>query len=136
MKKVFLVLFFVIILFPIFLLGAFQKPQDAEFAGMQGRRDTDFTTPIEFAGSWVIQNIRYAANGDVDWANWKCGGVAQECQRGSWWTVWRAGFSLPGWPLDEDGNPEPPLPNEPGTWMKTYLGYCPMHYDPLTGLYY
>lgn len=115
------------------------KPWDYQGPGYNGRLDD---VPwwgggsSQLTGAWSLQNLRSIPNGEFDWANWKCDLPGTECRRGVWYTAWSATYSNPSWPLDDDGNPEPPLPNEPGTWIKIYMPYMPMHYDPYTNTYY
>ncbi len=138
LKIIGLLIFVVIFISQDVKAGPLYKPWDFSGPGYNGRLDSPpwYAGGDKLLGSWTLHNIRWS--GEVfDWANWKCDNpLGNECFRGSWYTSWKATFSDPTWPLDDDGNPEPPLPNEPGTWIKIYMPYMPMHYDPYTNTYY
>lgn len=111
----------------------FEKPYNTECAGLNMRIDHGTTTKIN--GSWELQNIRFHSDKTIDWANYRCYGGGNECREGDWATIWSPSSIHSDWPIGPDGNPEPPLPNEPGLWLKLYFTTFPTNYDPTTDQY-
>jgi len=121
---------------PIRLLSINEKPQDFQGEDYNGHYSDNFWASNALISSWQVMNIHYTSTGDLNWANFKCQAPGSECKHNCWYTVWHTGISRPDWPLDENGEPEPPLPQEAGNWIRIKLFPLPFHYDPLTGMYY
>ncbi len=121
------------------LIAANEHPSDDEFAGTNLRLDGNVWQQFGLKGAWTVQNLQYDG-GDFVWGNWRCNPPGGECRRGDWLTRW-ASISSPtqpgdGWWQNDEGEWEPPLPDEEGLWESYYFLNVPENYDPETGLYY
>lgn len=136
MKKMIFLWILILSFLPIRLLSVNEKPYHFEGPGYNGKYHNNIWASNALVNSWQVMNIKYSPSGELDWANFKCHNPGSECKAGSWYTVWHTGISRPDWPLDDNGEPVPPLPQEAGNWQSINLYPIPMHYDPLTGNYY
>jgi hypothetical protein len=138
------IIFYVIILSSLLLVfnnlkAEYEKPYCSELIGTNLRIDRNNWNTQNISGSWVLQNLRFDEDGCFDWANWECTGVGTECRVGDWATRWsfvRSSSPGDGWIQNQNGEWEPPLPNEPGLWQSLYPLYFPLSYDPINNIYY
>lgn len=138
MKKIVFIIGFMMV-FSI-VKADLEHPFDAQFATCNKRISTNNWNILGWTRNWSLRYIDYNSDGSLRWANWRCASPGTECGYGDWCDMWSmiSGGTSPGtgWTQNEDGEWEPPAPDEAGDWFFRYYEQMPHNYDPETGIYY